>query len=248
MDGVMVHLEAEGWKEVRVGSVYTTQEQRAPALLGQAELRAAELRAVEHSYVAVLGEVETFAAHLRLESERRGVEQAQPVVVIGDGAPWIWRVAADYWPGAVQIVDWYHATQHLWQAAHAVFGEGTPDAAAWEQEAETLLWAGDVRGVLAHLHAWAWRSAVVSRTATYFMHNRERMRYAAYRAQGWQIGSGSIESACKRVVQARCKRAGMRWSRVGVQAVLAARARYLSGRWEETLALCPPPMRTRPAA
>ena len=94
----------------------------------------------------------------------------------------------------------------------------------------------------------AWISATLAEQETYFVRNQSRMHYAHYRAQGWQIGSGSIESACKRVIAARCKQAGMRWTHAGVTAIASLRAVYLSQRFHACFARCPPPARSAHAA
>lgn len=231
MDGVMIHLAEEGWKEVRVGAVYTTNG------TGSA------LSATGQRYVVECGDLATFGARLWAAAARAGAETAREVVVIGDGAAWIWNLAREYWPRATHLVDWFHATQHLWTAANARYGEGQPAARAWEQELETALWRGQVNAVLDALQAWAWKYPAVAQTATYFAHHRDHMAYAAARERGRQVGSGCIESACKQVVQARMKRAGMIWTRAGARAVLALRARFLSGDWAATMAAAPPPHR-----
>ena len=232
MDGTMTHDREEGWKEIRVGSVYTTTTS------GE------DLRAVQHSYVVDRTSVESLADRVWQEFRRRGGRQAKRVVVIGDGATWIWHQAGIMWPTAVQIVDWYHACSHLQEA----LAERRPDAALWLTTQKTALWEGRIQEVLAALHATAWMSQALADQETYFVRNQSRMQYARYRDAGLQSGSGSIESACKRVIGARCKQAGMRWSPEGVTAIAALRAVYLSHRFDACFAACPPPARARHAA
>jgi hypothetical protein len=220
MDGVQVHFD-DGWHECKLGAVYTTRSSRNPKHPDRDELHAVDL-----SYVADVVPAEAFGPLLWREAVRRGVGAQSPLVVIGDGAAWIWNIAESYFPGAVQIVDWYHASQYVWQAAAAIKGEATAAAAAWVKHQLDLLWSDRVAEVLEHL--------------TYLSNNQQRMQYATYRAQGLQIGSGSIESGCKHVLGARLKLAGMMWSRDGAQAVAKVRARLKSGRWDETIAQRPP--------
>jgi hypothetical protein len=120
MDGTTVHLE-RGWSELRLGAVYETEEKRQPD--GQVVPRT-----VRPTYVPFRGNVDAFGQLLYVEAARRGLEQAGEVIVLGDGAEWIWRQARESYPEAVCIVDWWHATEHLWQAAEALFGPGTAAA------------------------------------------------------------------------------------------------------------------------
>jgi uncharacterized protein UPF0236 len=235
MDGAMTLDRADGWKEIRVGSVYTTRQ------------TAEEIVACRHSYLVDHTSVESLGERLWEEFRRRGGKQAQQVIVIGDGALWIWNLARGYWPQAVQIVDWYHACSHLQTAAIAL-GEHRADAKQWYETQKTALWNGRIREVVDALHEIAWISATITDQETYFVRNQSRMDYAHYRDMGWQIGSGSIESACKRVIAARCKQAGMRWSHDGVTAIASLRAVYLSQRFDACFARCPAPVRTAHAA
>ncbi len=235
MDGTMVHLNEEGWKEAKLGAVYTTRTHPSK----QAG-KTPEIRAEQHSFVTDVCEAEAFGRLVWLEAARRGVLQAREVVVIGDGSHWIWNLAAEHFPQAVQIVDWYHATQYVWQVAHACYGEGAVRATAWAEARLNTLWKGEVETVLAQMQPLVGRAEVVQEAITYLTNNQERMRYATFRAAGLQVGSGSIESGCKQVIGTRLKQAGMRWSREGARAVAKARAWWKSGRWEEALALLAP--------
>jgi hypothetical protein len=231
----MVHLGEEGWKEAKLGAIYTTRTH-----LAKKAGKAPAVRAEQHSFVADLSEAEAFGRLVWLEAGRRGVLVAKEVVVMGDGSHWIWNLAADPFPQAVQIVDWYHASQYLWNVAHACYGEGTVNAIAWAESRLNELWNGEVETVLTEIQPLVGRAEAVEEAITYLTNNRERRRYAAFRAAGLQVGSGSIESGCKQVIGARLKQAGMRWSRSGARAVAKARAWWKSGRWEEALALLSP--------
>jgi hypothetical protein len=145
---------------------------------------------------------------------------------------------------ATQIVDWYHATHYVWQAADAVYGEGTPLAKRWAKQRLADLWAGDVPKVLAALRCHQSRGPAVEEALTYYTNHQHRMAYAEYRARGLPIGSGTMESGCKQIVTARLKQAGMIWSLPGARAVAAVRTWLKSGRWHEALALRPAPHRT----
>ena len=234
LDGVLVHLHARGWSELKVGCCYQTNtrpERKRPERL--------EIRAHSLSYVTALAEAETFGWHLWQEAVRRGVLEAAEVVVLGDGAHWIWNLADLHFPGATQIVDWYHASEYVWGAASAIWGETHPQRDAWAHQQLDALWAGQVDQVLVALERHRAAGAGVTAALSYYTTHRTRMDYAAYRARGLQIGSGSVESGCKQVVSARLKGAGMIWDAPGAEEVATVRAWLKSGRWVEAMALRP---------
>ncbi|MCB9126690.1 MAG: ISKra4 family transposase [Ardenticatenales bacterium] len=236
MDGIMVNNREIGWKECKVGAVYHTKVDRNN-----------KVRAIDHSYIADLTTAAPFGQPLWVEAQRRGLARASHVVVIGDGAEWIWKLAAEHFPQATQIVDWYHASQYVWSAARAIYGE-EEQATQWADRALTALSEGRLKDLCKNLRT---HDALpeVSTSLTYFLNNQSRMHYDRYRAQGLQIGSGSIESACKSVVAQRLKLAGMRWNHASARAVVTLRARLKSDRWHQTSRLLSPKRsRSLPAA
>lgn len=159
-------------------------------------------------------------------------DKAKELVFVCDGAPWIWKLVTQYFPDAVQIVDWYHACQYLYPIAEVVFEADSQAKENWITETKDLLWKGKVADVLdacrMHLHTPSASDAVAS-AISYFTNNAHRMDYARFRNAGYFIGSGTIESACKQIVSLRLKRAGARWSKRGAVATAKARAAWLSG-------------------
>jgi hypothetical protein len=164
-----------------------------------------------------------------------GVQEGDEVVVLGDGAAWIWRLAQDHFPQAVHIVDLWHAREHVWKVANAVYGRGKQPAATWAKQACDWLSEGNIE-LLIHAievlppiapEAGASRS-VPEIEADYFRINAERMRYPIFRAKDMHLGSGIAEAACKTVVSTRAKRSGMRWTPQGLDAVLALRTAVLN--------------------
>jgi hypothetical protein len=137
----------------------------------------------------------------------------------------------------VEIIDWWHLVEKVRAAATCLFGQSSPQAGAWVTQAKSLLWTGQRRAVMRQVRHVCPRgqplSEAVCSMISYIFHNRRRMDYTAYRQAGYPVGSGSVESGCKLVVQERMKQAGMRWSRPRAQAVLALRSALLSGRWDE---------------
>ena len=230
-DGVMVRYR-DGWHEVKLGLV---------AGLVDGELRAP-------SYVAVRAPAEQFGPRLLAEAARRGalevvawqrpppdrgLAELRHVVVLGDGALWIWNLAAEQFGERTEIVDFYHASEHLWAVAKALYPEEA-EAAAWARARLGDLYkqgSAPVRAALSTARAPTPAGAeVLRRERGYFRTNAARMAYPEFRQQGLPIGSGAIESGAKHVVQVRMKRPGMRWSPVGAQAVLNVRCQLLAAR------------------
>ena len=179
--------------------------------------------------------VEAFGRFLYALAHRCGVDRAQEVVILGDGARWIRHVVEDHFPTAVQIVDISHAREHLWNVANAVHGSATPQGAAWAKQADELLSHGKIEELvqliekLPAIQALSGASrSIPEMEAAYFLSNAERMRYPLFRAQGMHIGSGVAEAACKTVVSTRAKKSGMRWTPDGLDAVLALRTSVLN--------------------
>ena len=173
-------------------------------------------------------------------AEATGLSRAQQVVVLGDGAVWIWKLVAEHFPDAVQIVDLYHAEEHVWEVAHAVYGSQSQNACIWAKQACTLLSHGKIEELVEAigklptiLPAEGESRSVPEKAVDYFTTNAERMRYPAFRAQGMHIGSGIAEAACKTVVETRAKRSGMRWTPEGLDAVLPLRAAKLNGTYDQ---------------
>jgi hypothetical protein len=181
-----------------------------------------------------------FGKLLYAAAHASGLKRAKQVVVIGDGAHWIWNLADEHFPGAVQIVDLYHAEQHVWEVAHAVFARSSQDASIWAKQACDLLVHGKIEDLVAAIEKLppipppsGESKSVPEQALGYFTTNAERMRYPAFRAQGMHVGSGIAEAACKTVVTARLKRTGMRFTPDGLDALLPLRTAKLNGSYDE---------------
>jgi len=174
-----------------------------------------------------------FAARVEREATRRGFDQAPRRAVLGDGAPWIWNLATEHFPGAVQIVDRFHAKQHLSDVGKAVYGATTALARAWARERHDELDAGDLDAVLEALRAHAATHDDARKCVDYVERNRERMRYPEFQAAGLCTSTGVVEAGCKVAIGTRCKRAGMHWTVAGADAIIALRCCTLSGRFED---------------
>ena len=173
-----------------------------------------------------------FAQRVHREAQRCGFDTAARQAVIGDGAPWIWNLSAELFPDAIEIVDIYHAKQHLCDVAKAIYGAGTDLADAWAEARRAELDAGRLRDLVAALRTHAETTPEALKCIHYVFRNRHRMRYPQFRAMGLCISSGVVEAGCKQL-GARLKRAGMRWTVLGANAIIALRCCILSGRFED---------------
>jgi hypothetical protein len=188
------------------------------------------------TYVGAIETSEEFGGRIFAEAIRRGSRRADKTIVLGDGALWIWNLADEHFPGAIQIVDLYHAREHLSELAKILYGPGTPRAKAWADLRIVELDAGNVETVISSMNrlrpSTTAQQDELRRSVAYFQTNAHRMRYADFRQQGLFVGSGVIEAGCKTIAGRRLKQSGMRWTVRGANAIVALRCCELSGRWE----------------
>ena len=188
------------------------------------------------SYLASFAPAEQFATLVHAEARRRGADDIRQLVVLGDGAPWIWNLATANWPEATPIVDIYHAREHLHDLAAALapaLGDQHPH---WLTARLADLDAGDIETLVAETTRLALTGDLARDTEkalAYFKTNAHRMRYAYFRDHGMFIGSGTVEAGCKAVIGQRLKLSGMRWNIPGATGILTLRCQHASGRWEQ---------------
>jgi len=193
------------------------------------------------TYVGAIETAEEFGYRIYSEAWRRGWEWAKLKVVMGDGAVWIWNLANQHFPGAIQIVDLYHARQHLWEIAALLHPQDSAAKKSWMVPMKELLDQGEIKSLVAHLREIAAEQATshpglaeeVLKEAEYFDTNASRMNYPRFRAMGLFVGSGVIEAGCKAVIAVRLKRSGMFWTVRGANAIIALRCCRLNGRFED---------------
>lgn len=264
-DGTMIRLREEGWKEVKMSAISQVEVQPPAAMQGPSTPQSesnphqprpsrreedpqVHLRA--HSYCAGLWDANELGPHLYAEGLRRGIDQVQRLSSVNDGAVWIERITLTNFPEAVQIVDWSHASGRLWAVGQALYGEGSEKTKAWVEANLDALWAGQgwaVVGALRALHLDQSSVPDEVRQATgYFESNLARMRYEQFRAQGFPIGSGTVESGGKNVVHHRMRRPGRGWGRNNAQAMLAGLSELHSRRFDRAWQQLQQPVQSHP--
>jgi len=225
----------EGWKETKVGCIFRDYPQLGPNGISRA--RPESIR-----YTANRQNAEQCGKDLYALATGSGIYREdimkQEVVFIGDGAPWIWNNSDEYFPNAVEIVDYMHAKSHLYDAAKYAFGEHAIEKVeTWTQKVEPLLFEGKITEVASHIRSLETENPDerknFEREAGYFEKHTNRMQYKTFREKGYQITSSVIESACKHVVAQRCRRASMRWTDEGLNAILELRCILKNKTWDK---------------
>ena len=220
-DGTTVH-EMDGWHETKIGVIYWENERKER----------------KSHYVGRFDNSKTFGWHLWLAACGCGLRQADEIVFLGDGAAWIRTEHYRHFGRATFIIDWYHASEHVWDCGKVLFGEGTKQTEKWVKKRLDLLWDGRTKKLLDDLKEQRKKYRGAKRESMntlirYISSNEEQMRYDVFRTKGYDIGSGAVEGACKHVVGKRLKQSGMIWSRAGSSATLALRVAWLNDRWEQ---------------
>jgi len=244
MDGTgvpVVKKETEGRKGKTPGQPAHTREAKLECVFTQTgwdEEGFAIRNPDSTTYTGAIETAEEFGRRLYLEAWNRGWSRAIKKVVIGDGAEWIRNIAELHFPGAVHIVDLYHARQHLWDVARALYPNDSVSQKAWMKvHQKRLLDKGKIEKLVLALRSLLCNNPDMAekiRTeADYFEKNAERMRYPRFRRQHLFVGSGVIEAGCKTVIGSRLKQSGMFWTVRGANAILALRCCHLNGRFED---------------
>jgi hypothetical protein len=225
----------ETWRDLKVLCWYEAEvvppaqrstRQREKVAREQVALRAKNMR-----YACEIQEAKVFGLLLWATGCEVGADLVRELVFVCDGAVWIWDLIKHYYPQAVQIVDWYHAVEHLKTLAQTAFAN-VPDRAQWLEAITQDLWEGRVATVIQTCTRLVQCCPAAADAVTYFTNNSERMKYAHFRAAGYLIGSGTVESGCKQIVSQRLKQPGAQWTVPGAVKTAKARAAWLSGEWD----------------
>jgi hypothetical protein len=188
------------------------------------------------TYVGYIETAEDFGDRIYAEALSRGLESAQKVCVIGDGAAWIWNIADFHFKGAIQIIDLYHAREHYWHVAKEIFSDKNT-IKAWTEQRRKELDLGEVEKVIAAIKQISptteEEKEIMEKEINYFKKNKERMRYKDFKNQGLFIGSGVVEAGCRSVIGLRLKQSGMHWTVPAANNIIALRCCILSNKWED---------------
>jgi hypothetical protein len=189
------------------------------------------------TYTGTIETAEEFGKRIYLEAWKRGWSRAEKKVVLGDGAEWIWNIAQQHFPGAIQILDLYHVRQQLWEVVRALYPNDEVRQRRWIMTHQHKLDEGQIEKLVRYLRSLAVAHPELADKiygkANYFAHHAERMRYPEFRRQHLFVGSGIIEAGCKTVIGSRCKQSGMFWTVRGANAILALRCCQLNNRFED---------------
>lgn len=217
-DGVQVPL-VEGWQEMKVGAFYDS-------------------RKTQHHAVAGFEGAEQFMPRLRREAIGMEAGKAKEIVLIGDGAKWIWKRGGQQLPMAVQILDFYHASEQIGACAYELYEEGSGQGKAWWKRWRDSLyergagWVSAALGGVEKRFKKKRKVAAVRKLREYLSRNASRADYPKLLEKGYDIGSGPVESTCKRLVTTRLKISGARWRKNNSLAIATLRACFFSDEWD----------------
>ena len=244
LDAAKVHTRGEGqcpWRDLKLGAWFEARGKPPKRPDDQWRIQAENIH-----YYADICPASEFGSLMWSTGVQHHAQQAIELIMLGDGAEWIWNLVEQAYPNAVQILDWFHATEYLTPVAKATFSTEESQA-DWVKQAKQALWDGKVDDVIENCLELARTddsSDPAFVAARYYDQNRERMDYPTYRRQGYQIGSGTIESAAKQIGTMRMKVAGAIWNEDSARKVAKARAAYLSDEWDELAAYRALPLAT----
>lgn len=230
IDATKVHIREKkeyGWRDLKIGAWFEAQAQPPTTPDGEWSIRAENIR-----YYTDICTASEFSKLVWSSAVAHRAQLAQELVILGDGAEWIWNIVIENFPDAVQILDWFHASEHLMPVAQAVFPEQAKQH-EWVTKMKQLMWDGDIETIIDDIDLLASQCShdILRTTANYFRTHQNRMAYADFRQQGYLIGSGTIESAAKQIGMMRMKVPGATWNEKGARLVSKARAAFLSDRW-----------------
>ena len=224
VDGSMYYTREEDWKEIKLGRIYK-EEDLLKISKNRCELQSS-------TYVAHLGASKDFLPKMEYY-----IENIKNKIFIADGATWIWNWVEDTYADCEQIVDFFHAKEHLCEFAKEYFKDKSYREQWIEQQSEVMLNKG-ISPVIKTLHKLTKKTEKLRQLIGYYTNHQKRMQYHLFKEKGLIIGSGAIESAHKDVLQKRLKLSGQRWSKKGLQEMAQLRVAYKSGKWNQIIKLC----------
>ncbi len=219
--------EGSSWKEMKLGLIYDDK-----AVIKR---KSGETILLDKEYVAYWGEVNGFKKMVFDAAARKGYGTYERVVVIGDGAHWIWNMYEELFPDAVQILDYYHMCENVYNYAKYLYPSDEQKKIVWAESVKKHIEEGEIDEALSLIPVTGESKLPtgVVNLPVYLANNRNRMNYKAYKQSGLKVGSGAIESGNKKVIQQRMKQPGMRWNVSSGQTIASLRAKSNSGNWRE---------------
>ena len=229
-DGIHTPMREGGTREAKVGVMFWKHD----------HLRLSKTRSMvkQRDYVATLGGVEAFREQLNRCYGQTVAQKPHQVVFLADGAPWIWLMAALLFPDCIEILDFFHVSEYLWEVARQAFKAQEQNQRDWVEHQQDLLkqsqWQTVIKAAQRLPPGSPELQEAIERLTSYLTNNQTRVDYQSYLQQGLMIGSGVVESSNRRIVTVRLKQSGMFWSQAGAEAVMTLRASYLSAssRWQ----------------
>lgn len=217
------------WRDLKLIAWFEARGQPPSQPDGQWSIKAQNL-----SYHADIDSAKSFGSLLWATAVSTQSHLARELIILADGASWIWNLVDTYLSHAIQILDWFHAVEHLTPVAQVAFDEASQQE-AWLAFAKDLMWHGQIEQLIASIDCLAQTCShdVLRKTANYYETHQHRMRYDDFRRQGYQIGSGTIESAAKQIGLMRMKIPGARWNVQEARLIAKARASFLTDKWSE---------------
>lgn len=228
MDGSMVLTIEDKWKETRLGMIYTEKNIFKP----DKNHRVITKKKYFGTYNKKEGSLIDFLQKTTYEANQFRFQDYTKQVILGDGAPYIWNYAETEHPNAIQILDYYHASEYLGSALQSIKFSSNEEKEKIKDDIFDRLNNGKIKDILQFLEKQT-LTKEINDCIRYYTNNEKRMNYGQYRELGLNIGSGAIESAHKIVIQSRMKQSGMRWSTANVQSIVSLRSKYLSGEWNQ---------------
>ena len=231
LDATKVHIrdkKEHGWRDLKIGAWYEASGQPPSKPDGEWAIKAKNIH-----YFADICTAQEYSPLVWAHGVKHNAQLAQELIFVCDGAEWIWNIVDEHFPNAIQILDWFHASEYLKPVAQVIFVN--PDQqSAWIDKMKEELWQGNIEAILEALDAELLVNSedIIRVTANYYERHKDRMRYADFRKEGYQIGSGTIESAAKQIGMMRLKVPGAIWNEDGARMVAKARAAFLSDRWK----------------
>ena len=217
------------WRDLKIIAWFEARGQPPSQPHGQWSIKAHNL-----SYHADIDSAKSFGSLLWGTAVATKAQLARELIILADGASWIWNLVDTYLSDAIQILDWFHAVEHLTPVAQVAFTDANQQE-AWLAFAKELMWQGQIEQLIASIDCLAQTCShdVLRKTANYYETHQHRMRYDHFRRQGYQIGSGTIESAAKQIGLMRMKIPGATWNVQEARLMAKARASFLTDKWAE---------------